>query len=78
MSDLKSRVMDIIAERTDKDVGDIQPEQKFIDDLGTDSLDVAEMAMQMEDEFDVNFPDEELQKIQTVGDLVSYIEENAG
>ena len=47
-----------------------------MDDLGADSLDVVDMLMSLEDEFDVEIPDEEIEKLQTVGDVVAYIEEH--
>ena len=51
-------------------------ETNIADDLGADSLDVVDMLMSLEDEFDVEIPDDEIEKIRTVGDLVTYIEEN--
>ena len=54
----------------------ITPETNIADDLGADSLDVVDMLMSLEDEFDVEIPDEEIERIRTVGELVAYIEEN--
>ena len=54
----------------------ITPETNLADDLGADSLDVVDMLMSLEDEFDVEIPDEEIERIRTVGELVAYIEEN--
>ena len=54
----------------------ITPETNIADDLGADSLDVVDMLMSLEDEFDVEIPDEEIERIRTVGELVTYIEEN--
>ncbi|WDC85872.1 acyl carrier protein [Caloramator sp. mosi_1] len=58
------------------DPEDITMESSFMDDLGADSLDVVELIMALEDEFDLEIPDEEAEKIQTVGDVVEYIKEN--
>lgn len=54
----------------------IKPESDVVKDLGADSLDVVDMLMSLEDEFDVEIPDEEIERIRTVGELVAYIEEN--
>jgi acyl carrier protein len=55
----------------------VAEETSFINDLGADSLDTVELVMEFEDEFDLNIPDEDAEKIQTVGDAVKYIEEHA-
>jgi len=54
----------------------ITPETSFIQDLGADSLDTVELVMEFEDEFDLNIPDEDAEKIQTVGDAIKYIKEH--
>jgi acyl carrier protein len=52
------------------------PEAKFIDDLGADSLDIVELVMALEDEYSIEIPDEDAEKIETVGDAIRYIEEH--
>ena len=66
----------IIADVLKVDTSEVTMETTFVDDLGADSLDVVDMLMSLEDEFDVEIPDEEIERIRTVGELVSYIEEN--
>ena len=68
------KVKDIIVDRLGVDAEKVTPEASFKDDLGTDSLDIAELVMELEDEFDMEIPDEEAEKINTVGDAVKYIE----
>jgi acyl carrier protein len=58
------------------DEGEVTPEAKFIDDLGADSLDTVELVMALEEEFGIEIPDEEAEKIVTVKDAVSYIKEH--
>ena len=59
-----------------EDLETIKPETTFIDDLGADSLDIVELIMALEEEFDMEIPEEEAEKITSVGDVVKYIEEN--
>ncbi len=66
----------ILSNQFDVEEDSITPETNIADDLGADSLDVVDMLMSLEDEFDVEIPDEEIERIRTVGELVSYIEEN--
>ena len=68
------KVKDIIVDRLGVDAEKVTPESSFKDDLGADSLDIAELVMELEDEFDMEIPDEEAEKINTVGDAVKYIE----
>ena len=68
----KSR--DIIVDQLDASADDVTAEASIIDDLGADSLDVVDLISSVEDEFDVEIPDEEVENIKTVGDIVSYIE----
>ena len=70
------KVRDIIVETLGCEAEQVTPEASLADDLGADSLDVVDMLMSLEDEFDVEIPDDEIEKIRTVGDLVTYIEEN--
>ena len=63
----------IIVEQLGVDMETVTPEASFIDDLGADSLDIVELVMTMEEEFDLEIPDEDAEKIKTVNDVVSYI-----
>ncbi len=68
------KVKEIIVERLSVDEKDVTEEASFIDDLGADSLDTVELVMALEEEFSMEIPDEEAEKIVTVGDAVKYIE----
>jgi acyl carrier protein len=74
MSDVFEKVKEIIVERLSVDEKDVIKEASFIDDLGADSLDTVELVMALEEEFGMEIPDEEAEKIVTVGDAVKYIE----
>ncbi|MFW6264602.1 MAG: acyl carrier protein [Bacillota bacterium] len=76
MEDVYQKVVDIIVEELAIDAEEVTPEASFIDDLGADSLDVVELVMAFEEEFDIEIPDEDAEKIQTVQNAVDYIEEN--
>lgn len=70
---LQPRVAKIIEEQLGVDQEKIKPEASFIDDLGADSLDIVELVMAMEEEFDIEIPDEDAEKLKTVGDVTSYL-----
>ena len=70
---IEKRVVEIISEQMGADKSDITRETSFINDLNADSLDTVELVMEFEDEFDMSIPDEEAEKIQTVGAAVDYI-----
>ncbi|MGE4497671.1 acyl carrier protein [Geovibrio ferrireducens] len=72
--DIAAKVKDIIVKQLNVDEADVKPEASFIDDLDADSLDTVELIMAFEEEFDLEIPDEEAEKIKTVGDAISYIE----
>ncbi len=74
--DVTSKVKQIIAEQLGVDEPDIKSESHFIDDLGADSLDTVELVMALEEEFGIEIPDEEAEKILTVQDAINYVEEN--
>ena len=74
---LEERVTEIIAEQLGVSKEEVVPEASFIDDLGADSLDIVELVMAMEEEFDIEIPDEDAEKIQTIGDAISYVRERA-
>lgn len=70
---IEEKVVGIISEQMGVDKGEISLETSFINDLNADSLDTVELVMEFEDEFDINIPDEEAEKIQTVGAAVEHI-----
>jgi len=74
MSDVFERVQKIIVERLGVDAEEVTPEASFKDDLGADSLDVVELVMELEDEFNIEISDEDAEKVTTVGEVVKYIE----
>ncbi|HOY38149.1 MAG: acyl carrier protein [Bacteroidales bacterium] len=76
MSDIASRVKSIIVDKLGVDEAEVTPEASFTNDLGADSLDTVELIMEFEKEFEISIPDEEAEKISTVGAAIKYIEEN--
>jgi len=70
---IEEKVKNIIVEQLGVDVESVTPEASFIDDLGADSLDIVELVMTMEEEFDLEIPDEDAEKIKTVSDVSNYI-----
>ncbi|HUB67681.1 MAG TPA: acyl carrier protein [Candidatus Methylacidiphilales bacterium] len=74
---IEDKVKDIIVEQLGVNPEQVTPQAKFIEDLGADSLDTVELVMAFEEEFNVEVPDEEAEKLQTVGDVVKYIEDKA-
>lgn len=76
MADVIERVSKIIVDRLGVDSAEVKPEASFKEDLGADSLDVVELVMELEDEFDLEISDEDAEKITTVGDVVNYINSN--
>ncbi len=72
---IEERVKEIICEQLGVEDGDVTPQAKFIEDLGADSLDTVELVMAFEEEFDLEIPDEEAEKITTVGDAIQYIKD---
>jgi acyl carrier protein len=74
MSELASRVKQIIVDKLAIDAAEITPEANFIKDLGADSLDTVELIMELEREFNINIPDDQAEKITTVGEAIAYIE----
>ncbi|MBB1541832.1 MAG: acyl carrier protein [Flavobacteriaceae bacterium] len=75
MSDITSRVKAIIADKLDVEETEVTPEASFTNDLGADSLDTVELIMEFEKEFNIQIPDDQAEKIQTVGHAIAYIEE---
>lgn len=80
MSDktIEDRVKDIIVDQLGVNADQVNPDAKFIEDLGADSLDTVELVMAFEEEFGVEIPDDAAEKITTVGDATKYIEEHKG
>ncbi len=76
MASTFERVQDIVSEQLGVDKEKISPETSFVNDLGADSLDTVELVMELEEEFDINIPDDAAEKIQTVGQAVEYIDEH--
>lgn len=77
MSDeeINDRVTNIISNQLDVEKDKVKLETNFINDLGADSLDIVELVMELEEEFDMSIPDEDAEKIRTVGDAVDYIKQ---
>ena len=72
---LEDRVTNIVVSHLNVSQEEVIPEASFVDDLGADSLDIVELVMAMEEEFDVEIPDEDAEKIQTIGDAIAYLKE---
>lgn len=74
MSSVGERVIDIVADQLGVDKEKVKPETSFVNDLGADSLDTVELVMELEEEFDINIPDDAAEKIQTVGQAIEFID----
>jgi len=74
---IEEKVNGIVVDQLGVEEADVVTEASFIDDLGADSLDIVELIMALEEEFDIEIPDQDAEKITTVGDAVNYIKENA-
>lgn len=77
MSDISTRVKTIIVDKLGVDENEVTPQASFTNDLGADSLDTVELIMEFEKEFNIAIPDDQAEKIGTVGDAIAYIEANA-
>ena len=77
MSDVASRVKEIIVDKLSVEESEVTNEASFTNDLGADSLDTVELIMEFEKEFGLSIPDDQAEKISTVGDAIAYIEANA-
>lgn len=74
---IEDKVKKIIAEKLGVDLEEVVPEASFVDDLGADSLDLVELIMSMEEEFDTDIPDEDAEKLQTVQDAINFVHSQA-
>ncbi|MFZ5801485.1 MAG: acyl carrier protein [Candidatus Omnitrophota bacterium] len=74
---IQDKISEIIVEQLGVKAEEVTPEASFVDDLGADSLDTVELVMALEEEFGIEIPDEDAEKIQTVGDAIRYIEEKS-
>lgn len=77
MSEIAAQVENIIVDKLGVDAEEVTPEKSFTNDLGADSLDTVELIMEFEKEFGISIPDDQAEKISTVGDAIAYIENNA-
>lgn len=77
MSEIAAQVKNIIVDKLGVDAEEVTPEKSFTNDLGADSLDTVELIMEFEKEFGISIPDDQAEKISTVGDALAYIENNA-
>ena len=77
MSEIAAQVKNIIVDKLGVDAEEVTPEKSFTNDLGADSLDTVEFIMEFEKEFGISIPDDQAEKISTVGDAIAYIENNA-
>ncbi len=75
---IKDRVKEIVCEQLGVSAEEVTPEASFIEDLGADSLDIVELVMALEEEFDIEIPDEDAERIQTIGDATAYLKEKLG
>jgi acyl carrier protein len=74
VENVEERILNIVCEQLGTSRDKVTAETSFINDLGADSLDTVELVMEFEDEFEINIPDEDAEKIQTVGDAVKYVQ----
>lgn len=76
--DIAQKVKEIVSQQLDVDIAEVKPEAMFIDDLGADSLAIVELVLAFEEQFEIDIPDEDTERIRTVGDAIKYIEEHTG
>jgi acyl carrier protein len=77
MSEISTKVIAIVVDKLGVEESQVTPEANFTSDLGADSLDTVELIMELEKEFNISIPDDQAEKIATVGDAITYIENNA-
>ncbi len=78
MEEIKDKLKQIVIDRLDVDEDQINPDASFVEDLGADSLDIVELIMGIEEEFDIEIPDEDAEKLTTVGGALEYIKSKLG
>ena len=76
MADIEAKVKDIIINELGVEAEKVTPEASFVEDLGADSLDTVELVMAFEEEFGIEIPDEDAEKLQSVGDAIAYIQQH--
>lgn len=77
-NEISDKVATIVCNQLDVERDKVKPEASFINDLGADSLDIVELVMELEEEFDMSIPDEDAEHIKTVGEAIEYIKKNRG
>ena len=77
MASIEDRVRDLVVDQLGVSEDQVNPQASFIDDLGADSLDTVELVMAFEEEFGIDIPDEDAEKMSSVGDAIKYLEENS-
>ena len=75
--DIADKVKEIVAQQLDVDIAEVKEEAQFIEDLGADSLAIVELVLAFEEQFEIDIPDEDTEKIATVGDAINYIKAHA-
>jgi acyl carrier protein len=74
--DIAEKVKEIVSQQLDVDIAEVKEEAQFIEDLGADSLAIVELVLAFEEQFEIDIPDEDTEKIATVGDAIKYIQEH--
>ena len=74
--DIAEKVKEIVSQQLDVEIGEVKEEARFIEDLGADSLAIVELVLAFEEQFEIDIPDEDTEKIATVGDAIKYIQEH--
>ena len=74
--EIAEKVKEIVSEQLDVGIDDVKPEARFIEDLGADSLAIVELVLAFEEQFEIDIPDEDTEKIATVGDAIKYIQDH--
>jgi len=76
--DIEAKVKDIVVEQLGAEADEVTPEKRFVQDLNADSLDIVELTMALEEEFDLEIPDEDFEQLNTVGNVIDYIKSKKG
>ena len=78
LEEIQKKLKDIVVDRLNDEESQIKPEASFVEDLGADSLDIVELIMGIEEEFDIEIPDEDAEKLTTVGEALNYVKNKLG